>query len=157
MSIFQFLNWTYKLQTWYQCTTTWDTFTDCSEVDLDINWRSQVKVKGHKNEPMVISSKLLPSKISYLVPRHNTISHIYGSNDISFLDLVIRSTSHVKGQSSGGVCVLRMLLVFITSPRNRGGVIFSLQFVCLCVFVCVCPFVNKMPIEPLHRFQRGLR
>ena len=24
--------------------------------------------------------------------------------------------------------------------------------VCLCVCVCVCPFVNKMPIEPLHRF-----
>ena len=42
----------------------------------------------------------------------------------------------------------------VTPPRNRGGVIFLLQFVCLCVCVClsVCPFVNKMPIEPLHRF-----
>ena len=27
-------------------------------------------------------------------------------------------------------------VIFITSPRNRGGVIFSLQFVC--VYVCVC-------------------
>ena len=44
-----------------------------------------------------------------------------------------------------------------TPPRNRGGVIFLLQFVCLCVCVCVCPFVKKMPIEPLHRFWRGLR
>ena len=52
-----------------------------------------------------------------------------------------------------------------TPPRNRGGVIFSLQFVCLCVCVCVCmcvclsvcPFVNKMPIKPLHRFRRGYR
>ena len=48
-----------------------------------------------------------------------------------------------------------------TPPRSRGGVIFSLQFVCLCVCVCVClsvcPFVNKMLIEPLHRFWCGLR
>ena len=26
---------------------------------------------------------------------------------------------------------------FITPPRNRGGIIFLLQFVCLCVCVCV--------------------
>ena len=40
-----------------------------------------------------------------------------------------------------------------TPPRNRGGVIFSLQFVCvsvcLCVCVCVRPdfLVNKIPAE----------
>ena len=28
---------------------------------------------------------------------------------------------------------------------------------CLSLCVCVCLFVNKMPIEPLHRFWRGLR
>ena len=28
--------------------------------------------------------------------------------------------------------------LFITPPRNRGGVIFSLQFVSVCVCVCVC-------------------
>ena len=28
--------------------------------------------------------------------------------------------------------------VVVTPPRNRGGVIFLLQFVCLCVCVCVC-------------------
>ena len=27
---------------------------------------------------------------------------------------------------------------FFTSPRNRGGVIFSLQFVCVSVCVCLC-------------------
>ena len=30
------------------------------------------------------------------------------------------------------------ILIF-TPPRYREGVIFSLQFVCVCVFVCVCP------------------
>ena len=28
--------------------------------------------------------------------------------------------------------------IFFTPPRNRGGVIFLLQFVCVCVCVCVC-------------------
>ena len=38
---------------------------------------------------------------------------------------------------------------FFTPPRFRGGVIFSLQFVCVCVCLCVCEsvcltlFVNK--------------
>ena len=51
---------------------------------------------------------------------------------------------------------------YITPPRNRGGVIFSLQFVCVsvcvlvCVCVCVCPalLVNKIPAERMHRFGR---
>ena len=61
--------------------------------------------------------------------------------------------------------------MFFTPPRNRGGVIFSLQFVCvsvclcvcvsvcLCVCVSVCPalFVNKIPAERMHRFRRGFR
>ena len=50
------------------------------------------------------------------------------------------------------VCAFPVIIVFVTPPQNRGEVIFSLQFVCVCVCVCVCPFVNKMPIEPLHRF-----
>ena len=29
--------------------------------------------------------------------------------------------------------------MFFTPPRNRGGVIFSLQFVSVCVCLCVCP------------------
>ena len=39
------------------------------------------------------------------------------------------------------------------------GVIFSLQFVyvCVCLYVCVCPalLVNKIPAEQIHRFGRG--
>ena len=60
---------------------------------------------------------------------------------------------------------------FFTPPRNRGGVIFSLQFVCvsvcLCVCVCVCLsvclsvcpalLVNKIAAERMHRFGRGFR
>ena len=34
-----------------------------------------------------------------------------------------------------------VIIIFITPPRNRGGVIFSLQFVCVCVFLSVCLFV----------------
>ena len=35
-----------------------------------------------------------------------------------------------------------------TSPRNHVGVIFSLQFVC----VCVCLSVNKIPSKQMHQF-----
>ena len=50
-----------------------------------------------------------------------------------------------------------------TPPRNRGGVIFSLQCVCVSVCVCVCVcvrpdiLVNKIPAERMHRFGRGIR
>ena len=41
-------------------------------------------------------------------------------------------------------------LAIFTPPRNRGGVIFSLQFVC--VSVCVSGIlVNKIPAERMHR------
>ena len=49
----------------------------------------------------------------------------------------------------------------VTPPRNRGGVIFSLQFVCVCVCVCVCLcvyptlLVNKIPAERMLRFGRN--
>ena len=47
----------------------------------------------------------------------------------------------------------------ITPPRNRGGVIFSLQFVSVCVCVCVCPtlLVNEIPAERMNRLGRGFR
>ena len=50
-----------------------------------------------------------------------------------------------------------------TPPRNRGGIIFSLQFVCVCVCVSVCisvcpaVLVNKIPAEQMNRFGRGFR
>ena len=51
---------------------------------------------------------------------------------------------------------MRLLNAVFTPPRNRGGVIFSLQFVC--VSVCVSGFlVNKIPAERMHRFGRGFR
>ena len=42
-------------------------------------------------------------------------------------------------------------LHFITPPRNRGGVIFSLQFVCLCVCLSVC-LSNRTHKPILTRF-----
>ena len=54
-----------------------------------------------------------------------------------------------------------LVCLFFTPPRNRGGVIFSLLFVCVCVCVCVsvCPalLVNIIPAERMHRFGRGFR
>ena len=49
------------------------------------------------------------------------------------------------------------LFFFFTPPRNRGGVIFSLQFVSVCVCLSVCPalLVNKIPAERMHRFGRN--
>ena len=51
-----------------------------------------MKVQGHKNEIRVISCKLFHSQ-TYLIPRYNTKAT---SNDISFLDLEVRSRSNVK-------------------------------------------------------------
>ena len=57
-------------------------------------------------------------------------------------------------------------LIFVTPPRNRGGVIFSLQSVCVSVCLCVCVclsvcvsgfLVNKIPAERMNRFRRGFR
>ena len=36
---------------------------------------------------------------------------------------------------------------FITPPRNRGGVIFPMQFVSVCLSVCVCVFVSDSACE----------
>ena len=35
------------------------------------------------------------------------------------------------------VSSLNLIFMIVTPPRNRGGVIFSLQFVCVCVSVCL--------------------
>ena len=51
-----------------------------------------MKVKGHKNEIRAIACKLFHSQTSFVIPRYNTINL---SNDISFLDLAVRSRSKV--------------------------------------------------------------
>ena len=68
--------WSYKLHIWNQYITTQCPSNDKNESDLDGQWRSQKKVKGHKNELMVISRKLLHSQTSYLVSWYYTISDI---------------------------------------------------------------------------------
>ena len=47
---------------------------------------------------------------------------------------------------------------FITPPRNRGGVIFSLQFiyVCVCVCVCLCVCESVCPDFLWTKFQPNL-
>ena len=65
---------------------------------------------------MVISRKLLHSQTSYLVSSRESTIQYAKSNDISFLDLKIRSKSHVKIKYHirGGVCVLWIRLVFMS-------------------------------------------
>ena len=41
----------------------------------------------------------------------------------------------------------------LTPPRYHEDVIFSLQFVCVCVSVCLS--VNKIPAKRMHGFERG--
>ena len=41
--------------------------------------------------------------------------------------------------------VLYEISPFVTPPRNRGGVIFSLQFVCVCVCVQLCLWTKFQP------------
>ena len=60
-------------------------------------------------------------------------------------------------------CCSKSIFFFhiFTPPRNRGGAIFSLQFVCLSVCVCLCVCVsvsvNKIPAERMHQFGCGFR
>ena len=35
-------------------------------------------------------------------------------------------------------CEISFYFVAVTPPWNHGGVIFSLQFICVCVYLCVC-------------------
>ena len=49
-----------------------------------------------------------------------------------------------------------------TPPQNRGGVIFSLQFVCVSVCLSLWVWVRlfaceQIPAEQMHRFRRGFR
>ena len=46
------------------------------------------------------------------------------------------------GDPGSNVKITVTLFPFFTPPRNRGGVIYSLQFVCVCVSVCVCVCVS---------------
>ena len=60
------------------------------------------------------------------------------------------------------IAIKLLLLFFIKPPRNRGGVIFLLQFVSVCLSVClsVCVsgiLVNKIPAERMYQFGRGFR
>ena len=89
----------------------------------------------------------------------------YAFHDYHFLSLNIR----IRGQAtrafygllgSHASCVQNAM---ITPPRDRGGVIFSLQFdsVCVCVCLSICLSVslsvNKIPAERMHRFRLGFR
>ena len=48
-----------------------------------------------------------------------------------------RSSSNMDQQRVKKMFVIMSKYPLITPPRNRGGVIFSLQFVCVCVSLCV--------------------
>ena len=78
------------------------------KVTLTDNEGLRRRSKVTKSKLLVTFHKLLHSQTSYLVPRYNTISNIYYTNDISPFNLDLRSRSQLKviGQRRGGVCVL---------------------------------------------------
>ena len=89
--------------------------------------------------------KLLHSQTSSLVPWYKTLSNSKWHKRFFYLDLRSMSQVKVKGHRHGDVCVLWMLLgfffhlfFFFTPPRNRGGFMFSLQIVSVCVCLSVC-------------------
>ena len=62
-----------------------------------------------------------------------------------------------EGIANAFLFVVPFPLKIFTPPQNRGGVIFSLQFVCVSVCLSVCPalLVNKIPAERMYQFGRG--
>ena len=58
---------------------------------------------------------------------------------------------YVRVHPSLSVCVSIGPFFFITPPQNRGGVILSLQFVCVPVCQCVC--VTVCPALLVNKFQ----
>ena len=83
------------------------------------------------------------------------------SGFLKYVFLWIRSHCHfmIFQAISSYDFISSLFLFFYTSTKSWRGYIFTsvCLSVCVCVCVCVCPFVNKMPIEPIHRFRRGFR
>ena len=76
--------------------------------------------------------------------------------------LVVLYHGTSPGMMSVGVSLRDMTVCSsFTPPRNCGGVIFLLQFVCLSVCVsvcvCVCVSVNKISAKRMHQFGCGFR
>ena len=85
----------------------------------------------------------------------------WGQREFVFCGTCLLGPFH--GNNCSGV--VRSLLVTYISTKSWRGYIFTsvclsvcvYVCMCVCVWVCVCPFLNKMPIEPLHRFWHGFR
>ena len=112
---------------------------------------------------------------AYIIKRnylHNSVCLVIflinnrDNDDIDFSFILINIGSYdLKGNDISWINIIWEYKWFFTPPRNRGGVIFSLQFVCLCVCVCVCvcvrvcvsvcQSVNKIPAKRKHQFGRS--
>ena len=78
---------------------------------------------------------------------------MYGARNTDMYFCVLNSKLSMSYIYIPNVAFFMSLYAMIFTPqRNRRGVIFSLQSVCVSVSVCVCPalFVNKIPAERLN-------
>ena len=91
-------------------------------------------------------SKLKSNPHIHFTPLYDIEQHIstrhFGMTILFPFILILRysSVSRVK-------CLL-LYTLFIAPPRNRGGVIFSLQFVCVSICLSVCPILLVNKFQP---------
>ena len=100
-------------------------------------------------------ASLIPSSPSVRFLKPNKITANDGYTRPKTVSLVTR-TEHKIISLAFYACLgdFFLLAFFYTSTKSWRGYIFITVSVCVCVFVClsVGPFVNKMSIEPMHRF-----
>ena len=93
---------------------------------------------------------------------------LYNSTPVLFQFESDKSEFHFNGQESWEESLpKRNVIIFVISFQNSfvilsiskynlctstGEIIFSLQFVCVCLCVSVCLSVNKIPAERMDRF-----
>ena len=98
----------------------------------------------HRRRSKVTKMNYWSCLANYYTHRHHTWYQGTIQKTTSFLPwLKVKVTT--QGQWSQTWRCLRSLNAscFFTPPRNRGGVIFSLQSVCLSVCLCVCMCVRQ--------------
>ena len=106
----------------------WEGITVSCRFKLKINNFAEIRLMGRDTDH---ADKALQNDWLQSLSKRNIIF-----DNFSVLNLVIRSTSHVKGHRRGGVCVLWMLLVFFFFLSQTLGCLCSLNATCFRFVLC---------------------